>query len=176
MGKLVRGAVPLKSVAAVGLALGAAAAPVAVVTGPASAKTAAVGSFDSEIAAFYRARGGAPLWLAPGNGTAAPQLIQLLASAQADGLNPRRYNVRALGSAVAQAQTGNPAAIQRAEVLLSQAFVTYVRDVRHDPGIGIIYVDEELKPTAPSAGELLSAASHAPVSYTHLTLPTTSRV
>jgi murein L,D-transpeptidase YcbB/YkuD len=46
--------------------------------------------------------------------------------------------------------------------MLSQAFVAYARDVKHDPGIGIIYVDAELKPEAPSAGELLAAASRAP--------------
>ena len=56
--------------------------------------------FDGEIADFYRARGGAPLWFAPNAGDAAPQLIQLLATAQADQLNPRRYNVRGLQRAV----------------------------------------------------------------------------
>ena len=160
MGKWVGGAFPLKNLASAGIALAAMAVPAAVV--PVTAKTAPVAAFDGAIADFYRARGGAPLWLAPNAGAAAPQLIQLLSSAQADRLNPRRYNVRALSSAVAQARTGNPAAIQRAEVLLSQAFVTYARDVRHDPNIGIIYVDPELKPTPPSAAELLQEASRAP--------------
>jgi L,D-transpeptidase YcbB len=160
MGKWVGGALPLKNLASAGIALAAMAVPAAVV--PVTAKTAPVAAFDGAIADFYRARGGAPLWLAPNAGAAAPQLIQLLSTAQADRLNPRRYNVRALSSAVAQAQTGNPAAIQRAEVLLSQAFVTYARDVRHDPNIGIIYVDPELKPTPPSAAELLQEASRAP--------------
>ena len=160
MGKWVRGALPLKRLAGAGVALAALAIPAAV--SPVTAKAAPAGSFDGAIADFYRARGGAPLWLAPNAGAAAPQLIQLLNSAQADRLNPKRYNVRALSSALAQARTGNPAAIQRAEVLLSQAFVTYARDVRHDPNIGIIYVDSELKPTPPSAGELLAAASRAP--------------
>ena len=160
MGKWVGGAFPLKNLASAGIVLAAMAVPAAVV--PVTAKTAPVAAFDGAIADFYRARGGAPLWLAPNAGAAAPQLIQLLSSAQADRLNPRRYNVRALSSAVAQARTGNPAAIQRAEVLLSQAFVTYARDVRHDPNIGIIYVDPELKPTPPSAAELLQEASRAP--------------
>ena len=160
MGKWVRGMSPLKSLAGAGVALAALAIPAAVA--PVTAKTAPGGAFDGAIGDFYRARGGAPLWLAPNAAGAAPQLIQLLATAQADRLNPRRYNVRALSNAVAQAQTGNPAAIQRAEALLSQAFVTYARDVRHDPGVGIIYVDQELKPTPPSVGELLGAASRAP--------------
>jgi len=44
---------------------------------------------------------------------------------------------------------------------LSQAFVDYARDQKHDPG-GIIYVDPQLKPQPPSAAELLSAAARAP--------------
>ena len=66
--------------------------------------------FDGEIADFYRARGGAPLWFAPSSGSAADQLIQLLASAQADHLNPRRYDVRGLrarGGRRAQRQSGS---------------------------------------------------------------------
>jgi murein L,D-transpeptidase YcbB/YkuD len=45
--------------------------------------------------------------------------------------------------------------------MLSQAFVAYARDQKHDPG-GIIYVDPQLKPTPPSATELLGAAARAP--------------
>ena len=162
MGSSVRGALPLKKLAASGVAIAALSIPAAVATTAATAKTAPVGALDGAIGDFYRARGGAPLWLAPNAGAAAQQLIQLLNSAQADRLNPRRYNVRALSSAVAQARTGDPGATQRAEAMLSQAFVTYARDVRHDPGIGIIYVDQELKPTPPSAAELLANASRAP--------------
>ena len=156
MGKLISG---LTAGSAIAAAL-AIAAPAVLVTSPAPA-VAAVSPFDSDIASFYRSRGGAPLWLAPGAGNAAPQLIQLLASAQADGLNPRRYNVRGLQRAVADARTGNPAAIQRAEVMLSSAFAAYAADMKHDPGVGIIYVDSELKPTPPSARELLTAAAQS---------------
>jgi murein L,D-transpeptidase YcbB/YkuD len=157
------GARPLERiVAAAGVVAAlAVAAPVALGPSPAAAAPKAV-AFDSDIAAFYRAREGAPLWLAPNAGGAAPQLIQLLASAQADNINPRRYNVRGLARAIEDARTGSPAAIQRAEAMLSSAFVTYVRDTKHDPGVGIIYVDQELKPQAPSAVETLSAAAQAP--------------
>jgi len=116
---------------------------------------------DGEIAAFYRARSGAPLWFSPRSGFAAQQLLQLLGTAYADNLNPRRYNVKALARAVQDAQSGNYAAVQRAEVMLSAAFVAYARDQKHDPG-GIIYVDPELRPQPPSASELLTQAAHAP--------------
>ncbi|MFL6725089.1 MAG: L,D-transpeptidase family protein [Sphingomicrobium sp.] len=165
MGKLSSGAVPqTKTIAAGGAILSIAAAlaaPIALGSAPLHA-AAAVAPLDSEIADFYRSRGGAPLWLAPNAGSAAPQLLQLLATAQADHLNPRRYNVRGVQRAIADARTGNPGAIQRAEAMLSAAFVTYARDLKHDPGVGIIYVDRELKPTPPSAGELLNAAARAP--------------
>src|SRR5205085_11263131 len=165
MDKVVRGLVPLKGVVAAGSAAAALALVVttAVFTpAPVSARSAEVSSFDREIADFYRARGGAPLWFAPNNSGAAQHLVDLLATAQADNLNPRRYNTRALARVIADARTGNPAAIQRAEVTLSNAFVTDARDLKHDPQIGIIYVDNELKPEPPSATEILTSAARAP--------------
>lgn len=129
---------------------------------PLHAKTRAAAPLDGDIAQFYTSRGGAPLWFGPQAGPAADQLIQLIGSAYADHLNPRRYDVRGLARAASDARSGNPAAIQRAEAMLSAAFVAYARDVRHDPGVGIVYVDSDLKPTPPSALQLLNAAAHAP--------------
>lgn len=142
-----------------GLALAAVAvaAPLATHVAPAAAQSVDGG----EIADFYRARGGAPLWFSPRSGGAAQQLLQLLDTAQADNLNPKRYNVRQLSRAVQAAQSGDPAAIQRAEAMLSAAFVAYANDQKRDPG-GIIYVDPELRPQAPSARNLLTQASQAP--------------
>jgi len=134
------------------------AAPVSMQAQPAAAQSLDGG----EIAAFYRARGGAPLWFSPRAGAAAQQLVQLIATAQADNLNPKRYNIRGLQRALQDAQTGNPAAVQRAEAMLSAAFVTYADDQRHDPHDGVIYVDPELKPSPPSPINLLTQASQAP--------------
>ena len=161
MGKLSGRLTLLGRAAAIAGLIGAAAFSVPLMVAPTAANAAAQAPFDSEIADFYRSRGGAPLWFSPTAGNAAPQLIQLLATSQADHLNPRRYNVRALTRAVQDARSGNPAAVQRAEAMLSEAFVEYARDLRHDPGVGIIYVDPELKPEPPSARELLTAAAHA---------------
>jgi len=161
MGKRIRIGSPLARIFAVGSAVATLGLVTPVVpTEP--ARAAAATPFDGEIADFYRARGGAPLWFAPNAGAAAPQLIQLLATAQADRLNPRRYNIRGLQRAVSDVRTGSPAAIQRAEALFSAAFVAYARDLKHDPAVGIIYVDKELKPSPPSPSELLTAASKAP--------------
>jgi murein L,D-transpeptidase YcbB/YkuD len=144
--------------AAVAVALGA---PLAVAPSPAAAAERAP-SFAGEIADFYRARGGAPLWFAPGSRGAPQQLLQLLATAQADRLNPRRYNMRAVSRAIADASRGDPASIQRAEMALSSVFVAYARDLRHDPHVGIVYVDQELAPAPPSVRTLLSHAAQAP--------------
>ena len=160
MGKLLRGATPLKGFAALGFAA-LLAVPLGGAGNAALARPAAAAPQSAEVASFYRARNGAPLWLSPSSGAAAQQLIALLASAGADHLNPRRYNVRALSRAVDDARGGNPAAVQRADVMLSEAFVAYARDQKHDPG-GIIYVDPQLRPAPQSAAELLSGASRAP--------------
>ena len=101
---------------------------------PVEARERGAGAYDaSAVADFYRSRGGAPLWLSRSSGNAARDLIQLLATAQADNLNPNRYRVGNLSKAVNAASSGNPAAVQRAEMMLSQAFVAYVRDTRRDP-------------------------------------------
>jgi murein L,D-transpeptidase YcbB/YkuD len=161
MGKLSRIAGSRKLVASVGvLCAGVAAGAVAISVAPTPA--AAQSADGGDVAAFYRSRGGTPLWFSPRSGAAAQQLVQLLATAQADNLNPRRYNARGLSRAVQDAASGNPAAVQRAEAMLSAAFVAYVRDQRRDPGAGVIYVDLELQPTPPSARALLTQAAQAP--------------
>jgi len=126
-----------------------------------TASTAAIPD-DGGVANFYRARGGAPLWFSPSSGNAAQQMVQLLGSASADNLDPRRYQVKALARAVGAASSGDPRAVEQADTMLSQAFVTYVRDLRHDPRVGIIYVDPELKPAPPSAATILGQAAAAP--------------
>jgi murein L,D-transpeptidase YcbB/YkuD len=158
MAKLVRGSRLLNGIFVLGLSTAAAVPWVGIGTPAAEARAPSV---DMDVAAFYRARGGAPLWFSPASGAAAQQLMTLLATAEADHLNPRRYNVKGLSRAVESARSGSPGAVRQADEMLSQAFVAYARDQRHDPG-GIIYVDPQLKPTPPSAAELLGAAARAP--------------
>jgi murein L,D-transpeptidase YcbB/YkuD len=159
MGRNLRGARPLDGLFVLGLAAAAVAIPIA--DGATRAAAAAIErSQDSEIAAFYDRRHGTPLWLSSSSGAAAQQLISLLATAQADHLRPKRYNVNALSRAVEDARGGDPSAVRRADMMLSEAFVAYADDQKHDPG-GIVYVDPELRPAPPSASELLDAAARA---------------
>ncbi len=102
------------------------------------------------------------MWFSPTSGASVQQLLLMLSTAQADGLDPRRYRVRDLTRAAQAASRGNPAAVQRAERMLSEAFVSYAQDLKRDPNVGIIYVDRELRPTPPSAGTLLAQLASAP--------------
>ena len=49
-------------------------------------------------------------------------------------------------------------------MMLSQAFVAYVRDLKRTPQANIVWVDAELKPRTPSAARMLEAAAEAPAS------------
>jgi L,D-transpeptidase YcbB len=152
--KIIRAA----SVAALAVA---AASPVAL-TLPTAASAQRLAAPNGDLASFYQARGGQPLWFSPRSGAAARQLAQLLATARADNRNPGRYHAGAVARAIRDAQSGNPEAIRRADVEISQAFVAYVQDLKRDPGVGIIYVDPELRPAPPSPRAILADAAAAP--------------
>ena len=131
-------------------------------TAPSPLQTALVG--DAELEAFYRAHHFRPLWTA-GNAVR-PEAATLLARLQAagdDGLAPDRYGVAALATAIAEAQTGNDAALARAERLLSRAYVDYLTDLhRPSPLVAIAYVHDGLAPVPRTARQWLDAAAQAP--------------
>ena len=114
------------------------------------------------VADFYKLRHDAPLWLAPGAGDSAQQLISLLSTASLDGLYPDKYHVAALQQALEQARSGKRKDVEQADMALSEAFVAYVSDLRRDPNIGIIYVDPDLRPAAGSPLVILLGAANAP--------------
>lgn len=111
---------------------------------------------------FYRMRNGYPLWLSPVSGDAARELVQLLSSANIDGLDPARYDVAGLQQAIDAARNGKKKKVDEADRRLSAAFVAYVADLRHDPGVGVTYVDADLKPKPPTPLAALLMAASAP--------------
>ncbi|MEO5613177.1 MAG: L,D-transpeptidase family protein [Sphingomicrobium sp.] len=121
-------------------------------------------SYDrgANVADFYQARSGRPLWLSPQSGAAAAKLLDLLDSAAIDGLDPGDYQTVKAAKALRDASRGNARSIARAEMMLSQAFASYARDLRRAPNIDIVYVDRELVPTPPSPRWLLERAAAAP--------------
>ena len=148
---------------------GCAAAALALVTAPIPAPAAPLAGQAAVVAApsggqsvedFYQARDGKPLWLSAQ--ASVPALIRLLETAEADGLNPKRYKVKQLARAVRSARGGDYRAIQKAEALLSATFVDYVRDLKRPPNADYIYVDRELATSIPSPRDILEFASAAP--------------
>ncbi len=122
----------------------------ALVASPAAAQMAQARPVASSI--FFR----------PGREGAAAELLRLTATAQADGLDPKRFRARDLPRLVRAAEAGDSQAIARADRGLSDLFVRYAQELRHAPSVGIVYVDGELRPQAPSAAALVAAASAAP--------------
>jgi L,D-transpeptidase YcbB len=114
------------------------------------------------VADFYRGRNDYPLWLATNAGDAADQLLALLSSASLDGLDPAKYHVGELQQALTAARSGKKKQVAEVDRALSQAFVSYVADLKQDPGAGLTYVDASLKPAPPTPLAALLTAATAP--------------
>ena len=144
-------------------ALTIASAPVAGQAQPAAAPAVQPGQpAGQSVADFYRLRNGYPLWLASNSGDAAQQLLTFLSSANIDGLDPSRYHLDELRRLVDAARGGKKKRVDEADRALSAAFVSYVDDLRAEPGGGLTYVDADLKPKPPTALATLLMAASAP--------------
>lgn len=123
-----------------------------------------------EIRAFYHARGDQPLWTRAGRvGPEAERLLDLIASAELDGLDPDDYRPRALASALRRAEEdGSPRSLARAEMALSRSFALFARDMRRPRDVGVTYADAELKPQTPTMRGLLQQAAAQPSLTTYV--------
>ena len=146
------------------LALTAIAAPAHAIAAPAAASTATGleaalrEQAGGDLKRFYAERGYRPLWVRAGKiAPPAGMLLGYLATADLDGLKPIRIDkLRAL---IRDAQGGNPQAVARAELALSDAFASYVRAQRKPGKDRTIYADKALKPKVPAALTVLRAAA-----------------
>jgi murein L,D-transpeptidase YcbB/YkuD len=156
----------LRAAAGAALGLAALSAPAAAQPAPmgldAAVRAAVRG--DREVAAFYEARNYRPLWVRGGTiGPEAEQLVQLITTANADGLVPRTYRPHVLIEALERAaRDSSPRLLARAEMLLSTTFANYVRDVRRHRDMGVVYTEVHFKPVVPSKAALLASAAQAP--------------
>jgi murein L,D-transpeptidase YcbB/YkuD len=117
----------------------------------------------TSVADFYVQRGGRPLWLgADGQSGAGIMLLETIKDSAADGLKPRAYKTSAIERALRDARGGSPAQLRYADRLLSDLFVTYVRDLKRTSRIAMTWVDSDLRPSSPSPFALLSGAAAAP--------------
>ena len=126
----------------------------------ATAYEAAASLSGQSISDFYAARNGQPLWLR--DGVDPTRLLEYLRTADADGLDPSNYRIEQLAKAIGSAWGGSPDKVLKADMMLSEAFVAYVRDLKRTPAASMIWVDPELKPRAPSPRDLLEVAASAP--------------
>jgi len=153
-----------KKSAGVAMSLLLAAAPVLSASAAAAPATAA----GMSVGDFYTARHGQPLWFSPTSGYAAQAFVELLKNAKSDGLDPESYGLGALQKALADSASGKRKDIGRADAMFSQAFAAYVSDLRQQPDIGIIYVDQQLKPGMPLPRGILEKAAVAPSLETYV--------
>lgn len=116
---------------------------------------------DSQVRAFYRARNYRPIWIDPASGRlhpAAHTLARLLETSAADGIKPSKLGARGVRRALYKAARGDIKALAKAEVRLSEAFARYVQLMRRDPGVGVIYQSDLLRPAPPTATAALTRA------------------
>jgi hypothetical protein len=123
-----------------------------------------------EVREFYRSRSYQPLWIRGGAlGPEADTFLRLVESAGVEGLDPGDYRPGALADAIEAARAGPPAALARAEILLSRRFAQYVRDVRRPPRRpAMIYAERGLAPVRPTVRAVLEQAARAPSLGEHL--------
>src|SRR3546814_2631278 len=138
---------------------------------PVEAQAPAVNSVAAEVQSsasgklkkFYLPRGYWPLWVHEGElGPSADRLIELVSSAELDGLDPDDYDPDELREVVKKARSGSSEALAKAELKLSPTFARYVSDVRRKPSIKITYLDRALEPERLTEAAVLRAAALVP--------------
>lgn len=119
------------------------------------------------VDAFMAVRHGAPVWFRDGGGEALTTLAQILRRAPLDGLPSGPGLANAVEAAARDAATGNPQAIDRADRVLSAAWLQYVAALRA-PLPGLTYSDPALAPRVPNPWVTLQQVSIAPSLAAHL--------
>ena len=119
------------------------------------------------VAAIYNQYKMKPIWFRNGApSVAATQLVQILRRAPVDGLGSGPQLADQIQAAV-QAASGNPAAVEAAEQLMSSAWVLYVQTIKR-PTTGMIYAYDVLKPQGTRTDQILLGAAAAPSLEAHV--------
>jgi murein L,D-transpeptidase YcbB/YkuD len=123
---------------------------------------------EDDVTAFYNSYNPQPIWTRGGlNEAAVAQLIAILQRAPFDGFAEGPQLAAQVQSAVAEARSGNSAAMAEAERALSRAWVRYVQALKQ-PTRGMIYAYPVLKPQGSGTAQILLTASAAPSLEQHL--------
>jgi len=126
---------------------------------PATSLTSPAGD---EVAAFYTNYKPQPIWTRAGvNDAPVTQLVAILQRGPFEGFAEGPQLAAQIQSAVAQARSGDPAAIAAAERTLSTAWVRYVQALKR-PTPRMIYAYDYLKPQGVRAAQIMLATGAAP--------------
>ena len=127
-----------------------------------TAQISSVPIAQDEIASVYDSYRPQPIWTRGQiNEAAVAQLIAILQRAPFDGFAEGPQLAARVQAAVAQARTGDAAAMTSAERVLSAAWVRYVQAIKR-PTAGMIYAYPVLKPQGSDAATILLTAAAAP--------------
>lgn len=119
---------------------------------------------DGELRIFY-AHAAQPLWVSPEGSLdpAARSLLDLVQTANYDGIDPDRLNADELADAIRDAEEhGSPSALEKAELLLSRTFAEYVAALQQPGNAGMVYEHEALRPRSAETYFILDQAAKAP--------------
>lgn len=136
---------------------------------PAMAATpqASVLQANDDVSRFYTASKNAPIWFRAGQADAGPLLVSILNRAPIDGFARGPQLAAEIEAAKTKAQTGDAAAVQAAERLMSSAWIAYVQAIGA-PTPGMLYSEKWVTPVVPSSFQVLRLALNAPSLAQHL--------
>ena len=119
------------------------------------------------VAAIYNQYKMKPIWFRNGAPTvASTQLVQILRRSPVDGLGSGPQLADQIQTAI-QATSGNAAAVEAAEQLMSSAWVLYVQTIKR-PTNGMIYAYDVLKPQGTRTDQIVLGAAASPSLEAHI--------
>jgi murein L,D-transpeptidase YcbB/YkuD len=137
------------------------------VTGTAATPQIAGLPGGDDISRFYTASKNSPIWFRSGQADAGPMLVNILRRAPIDGFARGPQLAADVEAALAKAQTGDPAAVQAAERVLTGAWIAYAQAI-HAPTPGMLYGEKWVTPVVPSSFAVMRLALNAPSLAQHL--------
>jgi murein L,D-transpeptidase YcbB/YkuD len=116
-----------------------------------------------ELRTFY-AYASSPLWISPDGSLdpAAGVLLELVQTAEYDGIDPGTLGAAELAEAIRMAEAqATPAALENAELLLSRTLAAYVAALRQPANAGMVYEHDALRPEPADTYLTLNQAAKA---------------
>lgn len=124
---------------------------------------------DPELRGFYGMTRYRPLWVRGASlRPEASRVAEIVRRSELDGLSGGPGLADRIEEAIARAEAGEPGALSRAELLLSEAWIGYVQALRRPARTGMDYSDRAVLPRALSGAAILDMAARAPSLARHI--------